>query len=187
MTGLILLAAGQSARMGQPKQLLPFQGRPLIRHACEVALASTCRPVVVVIGERAAQMRTALAGLPVEICENVNWAQGIGSSIHAGVQIADTGNWDALVLALADQPMIRPEIYDELVKRHAPVVASQYAGTVGVPALFTRCMFPALLALDPNQGCKSVILANRQTAVLVDCPEAEVDVDTPEDYQRLRS
>src|SRR5947199_10804400 len=84
--GLLLLAAGGSARMGAAKQLLRCEGQTLLRRAAETALASVCRPVIVVLGARCDALRPELHGLPVEITENPDWALGMGSSISAGVQ-----------------------------------------------------------------------------------------------------
>ncbi len=174
--------------MGSPKQLLLYRGRPLIRHAAEVALQSTCDPIVVVLGSHADEIRIALAGLPLGIVENASWEQGMGTSIHSGVAAAH--GMDGIILALADQPLITPEIYDRLIGEHQstglPIIASRYSGTAGVPVFFSRQFFPHLLALPANQGCKGLILGNQEQALLIDCPEAEEDVDTPADYERLR-
>ena len=94
-----------------------------------------------------------------------------------------------MILALADQPLITAEIYNRLVAGHEmtgkPIVTSEYAGTVGVPVLFAKEYFPHLLALQPEQGCKGVILRYPTSALRIACPEAEADIDTQVDYQRL--
>ncbi len=187
---VVLLAAGNSSRMGSPKQLLEFRGRPLLRHAAMAALSSVCRRVIVVLGATADELRPALAGLPVTIVVNEQWQEGMGTSIHAGVQAADLEGVDGLILALADQPFITPQIFNRLVLGHIesgqPIVASRYADTVGVPVFFSRDFFPVLEALKPTQGCKGVILQYAERAIHFDCPEAEADVDTIEDYLALR-
>ncbi len=185
MTGLILLAAGASTRMGQPKQLMPYRGVPMVRHAATVALASSCRPVIVVTGANAEAVGAALDGLPVTIVFNAEWEGGMGTSISAGLR-ALPGEADGAVLALADQPLITSEIYDSLLSEpECDIVAARYAGTVGVPVLFLRRYFDDLLALPASQGCKGVILSHREVCRFVDCPEAEMDVDTPEGYRRV--
>lgn len=174
--------------MGEPKQLLPIGGIPMVRRATVAALASLCRPVVVVVGANADAVTAALEGLPVSIAINPAWASGMGTSIQAGIRSLPE-SVDGAVLALADQPLITSDIYDDLVRLASeagrPIVASRYAGTVGVPVLFSRAYFPNLLALAPSQGCKGVIQANLANALLVDCPDAEVDVDTRESYEQL--
>ena len=189
--GMVILAAGNSSRMGSPKQLLDYGGKPLLRHAADVALRSLCwGNVIVVLGSRAEELRPALANLPVTILENRRWEEGMGTSIHTGVEHAQASGLDGVILALADQPLVTPDSLDRLIHTHLetgqPIVAAQYAGTVGVPVFFSREFFPKLLALKPQQGCKGVILAHPEHAFHLDCPEAEIDIDTPQDYSSLR-
>ncbi len=187
--GLILLAAGSSTRMGAPKQLLNYGGEPLVRHALHQALASVCTPVILVVGANAAPISDAVSDLPVEIADNRAWEGGMGTSIQTGVRAAAEHQVDGVILALADQPLVTSAIYDRLVARHVatgkPIVTSEYAGTVGVPVLFAKAYFPHLLALQPDQGCKGVILKHAADALRIECPEAEADIDTPADYLRL--
>ncbi len=186
---VVLLAAGSSTRMGSPKQLLVVNGKPLLRHSVEIALASHASGVIVVLGSQADAIRPALAGLAVETVENPRWSEGMGTSIQTGVEAAQRGDADGLILALADQPRITPEILNRLIATHhatrQPIVASHYADTVGVPVFFAREFFPHLLALKPEQGCKGVILSNAAKTIRLACPEAEADIDTPADYGRL--
>ena len=188
--GVVILAAGASTRMGAPKQLLDYHGKPLLRHAVDVALASRCQQVLVVLGANADQLQPALAGSTVTVVDNPEWEGGMGTSIRAGVAVAEREGLDGVILALADQPLVTSEILNSLIATHResgqPIIASQYAGTVGVPVFFNRAYFPHLLALQPAQGCKSVILKHSTDAIRLDCPEAEVDVDTPQDYQRVQ-
>ncbi len=183
------MAAGASERMAQPKQLLPYQGESLLRHAARVAIASRCDRVFVVLGSSIERMRPELSGLPVEIVENPRWAEGMGASIRVGAQAARDADMDCLILALADQPLITPAILNGLLAAHhasgLPIVASQYSETVGVPALFAREFFDSLLALEPDRGCKDIIIRNASKAMRLPCPEAAVDVDTPAQYRGL--
>jgi molybdenum cofactor cytidylyltransferase len=188
-TAIVLLAAGSSSRMGAPKQLLRYRGQPLIRHAAEMAQASAAERVIVVLGANAADVAPALAGLSVEIACNDRWSEGMGTSIQTGVRSAQALGAGAVILALADQPHMAPPVYNRLIEEGersgCPIVASEYANTVGVPVLFTKECFAHLLALEPSQGCKGVILAHANSALRIACPEAEADIDTPEDYARL--
>lgn len=185
---VVLLAAGKSSRMGSAKQLLEFRGKPLLRHAAESAQASACGPVVVVLGADEREIRTALAGLSVEIVVNERWAEGMGTSIQAGLQALQRREIEGAILTLADQPFVTPEFLRGLAAKHResgkPIVAARYSGTAGVPVFFAREAFPLLMALQPDQGCKGVILGHSGDALLVDCPEAAMDLDTPEDYAR---
>lgn len=187
---LVLLAAGASTRMGSPKQLLPYEGRPLIRHAAEVALASKCEPVVIVLGSHVEEIRAALGDLDVVVVENTEWQTGMGSSIRAGISGAEILGCAGAILALADQPRVTAEIYNHLIAEHdetgRPIIASEYSETVGVPVLFARAFFPDLKSLPANQGCNGVILAHLEQSILVACPEAELDLDTPDDYEKTK-
>lgn len=185
----ILLAAGGSRRLGEPKQLLAYRGRPLLHHAASVLLATPCRPVLVVLGAEGERARAALDGLPVEIVDNARWSDGVGTSIAAGIAAAAAHDVAAAVLALVDQPLVTAASFERLLAMwrttRRPIVASRYAGTVGVPALFAAELFPRLRTLDRDHGCKPLIRAAGARAALVDCPEAATDVDTPADYTSL--
>jgi molybdenum cofactor cytidylyltransferase len=194
-SALILLAAGASTRMGAAKQLLDIGGKPMLRFAAETALASQCDPVIVVLGASEAEIRPALLGLNVEIVVNDRWAEGMGTSIQAG--LVALAMWElehreigGTILALSDQPFVTSIFLRGLVEKHSqsgrPIVAAQYAGTAGVPAFFARETFPLLMALKPEHGCKAVILDHIVDTLLVDCPEAARDIDTPEDYKLAR-
>lgn len=185
----IVLAAGGSSRMGRPKQLLPFRGRSLLRHAAGVALAGGCDPVVVVLGAGADRLRAELDGLPVTTAENPDWEQGPGTSVRAGV--AAVGAADAVVFLLCDQPLVDAAHVRRLVAAHRatgrPMVASGYGGSVGVPALFARACFPALLATPPAAGAKPLLTRDPDAVAVVSFPAGAVDLDTPADYERRRT
>ena len=199
--GAIVLAAGGSSRMGSPKQLLPYKGRPLIVHAVEQALAASCDRVFVVLGANAAAISEVLAeplqslAEPrpsgsdiIKLCINPRWQEGMGTSIQTGVEAAISGQLDAVIVALGDQPLITSQILNMLIAEFRetgkPLIASSYAGVAGVPALFAKALFPELLQLPPGSGCKNLIDAHAGQCGLIDCSEAEVDIDTPEDYAR---
>jgi molybdenum cofactor cytidylyltransferase len=190
-TAIVLLAAGGSARMGRPKQLLPFHGRTLLRHAAETALETPCRPVVVVLGAGVEESRAELAGLDLHACEHPNWQTGMGSSIKLGVRRALELAPDlaAVLITLCDQPLIRAadlgRLLDATLMSARPIIATRYPGSPGVPALFTRPTFPGLLAIDDAAGAKSLLLAAGDRVLTVPIPSALTDVDTPEDYARL--
>ena len=190
--GLLLLAAGGSSRLGQPKQLLPFRDRTLLRHAAETALHSRCRPIIVVLGAQPDRMRHELAGLEVRAAENPAWEAGMGSSIRCGLTGLETSapNLAGVVLMLCDQPLITSDALDALVQSHAetgcPLIASEYGGTRGVPAFFSRALFPELRALPDAQGAKPVIARYAAETIALPLPAGVWDVDTAADYERLR-
>ena len=190
--GIIILAAGGSLRLGKPKQLLEYEGQSLLRRSAEAALNCECENVVVVMGFEADDLAKELRDLPVGIALNERWAEGISSSIKAGlIKLFDT-NPDivAVVIMLCDQPFVNEQTIRSLVDTYRlsgkPVVAAEYDGVVGVPALFDREMFDELLKLEGDAGARVVIRQNVGDKVAtVPTPEAAFDVDTPEDFQRI--
>jgi molybdenum cofactor cytidylyltransferase len=188
---LMILAAGASLRLGQPKQLLPFRGRSLLRHAAETALASVCRPVVVVLGALAERLNQELRGLPVTVAMNLQSNEGLSSSIRAGLKaLAPEGTGpDAVVIMLCDQPLISAQFLDRLVAVHHSsgkgIVAAEYGGEGGVPALFSRAYYPELAALRGSRGAKPVIVKYAKDAERIPLPEAAIDVDRQADIQWL--
>ena len=187
----LVLAAGGSSRMGSPKQLLDWGGRPLVRAAVEVALAARLDPLLVVVGGAQAQVADALAGLPLRMIANPDHATGQSSSLRAGIAALGQ-NADAVVVLLGDQPFVTAAIVEQLVAEWrasgAAIIAPTYAGQRGNPVLFARTVFPELLAVQGDQGARAVLAADRARVRLVafDDPRPLADIDTPEDYERLR-
>ncbi|MEB3231106.1 MAG: nucleotidyltransferase family protein [Leptolyngbyaceae bacterium] len=193
IVSLILLAAGASTRMGTAKQLLPYGGRSLLRHAAEVAIASICDGVIVVVGSQAERMRSELLHLPLQVVENLRWTEGMGSSIQAGLTeaIARQPDLGAVLIMLADQPLLTSSSLNQFVLRYqqtqCPIVAATYGGTLGVPALFDRRLFPDLAHLPAAVGAKSLIKRYATQAETISLPEGAIDIDTPMDYNSLLS
>jgi molybdenum cofactor cytidylyltransferase len=190
--GLIVLAAGASTRMGTPKQLLLYQGRSFVRHAVEVALASVCQPIVVVLGANAQRIKPEINHLPIQIVENQQWSEGMSSSIRVGIKTLNAVNPDleAVAITLCDQPLISSQLINQLVEAYCltgkPIVASEYAGTLGVPALFSRALFSELMALKTTEGAKQIIGKHLHEVVGVPFPDGAIDIDTPKDYEQLQ-
>lgn len=191
--GAVILAAGASTRMGTPKQLLEYRGETLLRRAAHAALKAGCSPVVVVMGAHAELLREELRGLDVLEAKNPHWASGMGSSVRVGVEAvveADAGV-AAVVLMLCDQPFVTSEVVAGLVatyrKSARPIVASQYGGSFGVPALFSKSFLEELARLEDGAGAKQIIQRHLPQVHLLPFPGGETDVDTPEDFARLLS
>lgn len=190
--GLIILCAGESARMGKPKQMLRFKGETLLRRAAKTAAASSvCRPVVAVLGARAEMLERELRGLELEIVFNENWKQGMSSSISAGLKrlLEKAEDLQAVVITVCDQPYVSAQIIDELIEKYrqtnALIAASRYAETLGVPALFDKKLFTELANLTERGGAKALIKKYREQSASIDFPAGSVDIDTPEDYSSL--
>ena len=172
--------------MGRTKVLLDFRGVPLVRHAVLTAMDAGYEVVSVVVARPADAIIEALRQLPVAIVTNDRAREGIGTSIAAGVS-ALPAEIDGMLLMLADQPFVCADHLAELRMSgdaRCAIVASRYQGTVGVPAFFARPVFPRLANLGGDHGCKGVIRELSEQARFIDYPDAGIDIDTPDDYQR---
>jgi molybdenum cofactor cytidylyltransferase len=193
---VIILAAGQSARMraagmDTPKQLLPFRGTTLLRHAVETAEAAALGPLTVVLGAHADLIRPVLDGLSAHLIVNPTWQAGMGSSLRAGIAaaLARMPSADALLLMLCDQPLITAGNLLALGEKYRvmrkPLIAAAYEGTVGVPALIGRPYFSLASALPDDAGAKALLLRHAHDLATLDLPAAGVDVDDPSAYAFL--
>jgi molybdenum cofactor cytidylyltransferase len=183
----VVLAAGGSSRLGERKQLLKFRGETLVRRAVRAASESECDPIVVVVGEIVAAIRDELRASEAIVVENPGWAGGMGTSIRRGLE-AVPASVRAVVLLTCDQPLVDAPVLAQLIaarkKTGKPIIACCYANTLGVPALFDRSCFAALLKLPDDSGAKRLI-ASRADVASIAFEEGAVDVDTPEDFERL--
>ncbi len=184
----IVLAAGGSRRMGEPKQILDWRGQPLVRHTARIALEAGLNPVIVVIGAYAEQVETALEGLPLTLAHNPGWEAGQSGSVQAGLRAIppETG---AAIFLLVDQPKVTSTLLRALVETHsrtlAPIVAPEIDGRRGNPVLFDRSVFPDFEGLTGDTGGRALFSKHRLTLIPWLDPYAGMDVDTPEDYDRL--
>lgn len=189
--GIIILAAGGSTRLGEPKQLLEFRGKTLLRRAVDTALAAECGNAIVVLGAAPAGMIAGMDGLPVHWVVNDDWPAGMSTSIKSGLtKLTDLAPAAmAAIFMLCDQPLVTVDTIKSLIVAHHTtgrnIAACGYEGSVGVPALFGRGLFDELMQLDGDRGAKSIILKYAGEATIVDAPEAACDIDDPQDYQSL--
>ena len=183
----IILAAGGSSRLGEPKQVIQWRGHTLIWHA--VRAADGLDPVAVVIGEAAGELRRALKKEPVEIIVNADWEAGQSSSVRIGLE-AIPPEAEAVVFLLADMPFVTQELVSALVQRYhqtlAPLVATWAGGRRANPVLFDRETFSDLRELKGDQGGRAIFRRFEREFVEWDDPVL-LDVDTPEDLERLKS
>ena len=189
--GAVILAAGESSRFGRPKQLIQFRGKSLVRRMVHAARRARCSPTLVVIGAHHGEIERELKAEDAIIVENENWRLGIGTSICAGMRrlIDAAPTLEAVVLLVCDQPFVDARTIARLItlreKTKRAIVASSYANTLGVPALFDRSCFQELLVLDNATGAKMVILSNRERVAQFPFPEGKIDIDTLDDYEKL--
>jgi molybdenum cofactor cytidylyltransferase len=184
----VILAAGGSSRLGKPKQLVTFRGETLIKRAVRAAAEAGCDPIVVVVGEIGDTIRRELGATRAAIVENAEWQRGLGTSIRRGLQKIG-GSADAVVLLTCDQALVDRATIAQLIaaqkKTGKPMVASSYANTLGVPALFERSCFEALLALPDDCGAKKLMEAQSDDVASIAFEDGAIDIDTPEDFERL--
>lgn len=189
-TGVILLAAGSSSRLGRPKQLINYQFKTLIQHSIEAAQYSAADDLVVVLGSNSELIQTGIESKEVPVLVHTHWEEGMSSSMQCGLRyLLETSQVEQVILMLCDQPYVSQELLDQLINLKKAsgkgIVACSYAGTVGVPALFDQTYFPELLALQGTEGAKKVILNHQEDTFLVDFPLGAIDLDTEKDVQKF--
>ena len=190
--GLILLAAGSSSRLGEPKQNLMYEGQPLLQRAIQTALASRCEPVLVILGSNAEAFQAGLNDLPVQTVFNPDWQEGMASSIRQGILALNemVPDLDGTIIMVCDQPFVTTALLDEIVEQKRlhghGIIACTYQDTLGTPALFDKQFFPELLALQGQEGAKKLLFQHAEVVTPIDFPLGTFDIDTPQDYEALQ-
>lgn len=188
---VILLAAGGSSRMGQPKQLIPWGEKTLIEHQVET-LINIGNPVIVVLGNASESVIPLLEKYDIKISINKNWETGLGSSVVSGINYVTENFSDTkgVMTTLLDLPLISVQHYQNLLKTFQPgtgqiIISTSADGWKGVPAVFDKCYFDELKALKGDEGAKNIIRKHMDKTIGMDCGVMLKDLDTPEDYQKL--
>jgi molybdenum cofactor cytidylyltransferase len=187
--GGILLAAGESRRMGRNKLLLPLAGEPLVRRACRRGLAAGLDPLIVVLGHESERVQEALTGLDCRLVLNTDLGGPMSGSLHRGLKALPAVT-EAAVVMLADMVNVTEQMLRAILvsaqTSPALLVCSRYAGTLAPPVLFRRTLFEELYA-STGEGCgRAVVEHHREHALYLDWPGAAlVDVDTPEEFAAL--
>jgi molybdenum cofactor cytidylyltransferase len=190
----IVLAAGRSSRMGGPNKLLEMiAGRPLVRIVVEAAFGSRARPVIVVTGHQRERVEAALAGLPVTFAPNAHFADGLGTSLKAGIA-ALPAEADGAIVCLGDMPQVDAALIDRLLGAFDPdkgalVVVPIIEGARGNPVVWSRRFFPDLMAVEGDVGARYLIrrYAEAVTEVPLSGKAALTDVDTPEALEAVKA
>ncbi len=190
----IILAAGASSRLGQPKQLIQSNGESLVRRMAQQALALRAGPVVVVLGANQDRIMKELTGLAIATVVNPSWAEGMASSLRTGLRALDTESTEAFLVVLTDQPYVTADLLQRLIDTRQStgrgIIASRYAepdGILGVPALFDNHYRREFLNLTGDTGARKLIqqYASDSTSVLF--PLAGIDLDTPADLRHWQA
>jgi molybdenum cofactor cytidylyltransferase len=188
---VLILAAGPSSRLGQPKQQLLIDGLPLLVRTVATALESNIGKVYVVIGYDDETHRKLMNEQSVEIILNREWKKGMGSSLRAGLNfiLAQNKSLKGILVMVCDQPLLKYTHLQQLARTFnqtkSDIVASYYAGTAGVPALFSQALFHELQRIADTEGAKKIIQHNLHKATTIPFEGGAVDIDTPEDFERL--
>lgn len=184
----VILAAGASQRLGQPKQLIQVAGESLLRRTARLAVKAGCAPVWVVLGFAAEQMRPELQGLPVQALTNAHWGRGMASSLRSGVSAAQVSA-DAVLLLVCDQVRLSADHLRSLLVQHrggtATITASAYGGRLGVPAIFSARLFSELLEIEGDRGAREVIERHPAETQAVSWPGGAFDLDGPEQLKAI--
>jgi len=188
----IVLAAGASRRLGQPKQLLMYDGETLLGRAIRLASEAGAAPVFAVLGAQHERILQAVKIREAFLVINDRWEQGISTSIHAGLDAVDeaaTNVAGALILA-CDQPRLTADHLRALIEAFTAqleptIVASAYAGVLGIPAVFPRIVFAHLRALSGDKGARALLLRPPCPLITVPFHGGEVDIDQPADLNEL--
>jgi molybdenum cofactor cytidylyltransferase len=191
-TPAIVLAAGASSRLGQPKQLVEFQGETLLMRATRLAQEAGADPVFVVLGANRELIAAAmLSGHAVAIVNDA-WRDGISTSIRTGLRAVEQASAvaDGVLLLACDQPFLTAELLRALLDAFTAqsglvITASSYKGTIGTPAVFPRKVFPQLLDLRGDSGARTLLKDAPCAIVEVAFPGGEIDIDFPEDLKKL--
>jgi molybdenum cofactor cytidylyltransferase len=191
-TAVIVLAAGASTRLGQPKQLLDFGGKALLQHILE-----QCKPLhfsarFLILGAYSSDIQQNTNTFDFQILQNEHWEAGMASSLHIGIQaaIAHPSAPEQVLVLLADQPFVSTALLQALLDTHQserpPITASQYGTTKGVPAIFSKTVFPELLQLQGDRGANRLIRQYEAQVAILPFEAGSIDMDTREDYQQWR-
>ena len=188
--GTVILAAGGSTRFGSPKQLLVHKGESLVRAAAKAAIAAHASPVIVVLGANRAQVAAELTRLRgVRTVVNEHWSTGLASSLAIGLRaLMEISGCDAVLIMLADQPGVDAAALKKLITAFGQdhrIVASGYAGTVGVPAIFGCEHIKELMRITGDKGAGQWLRDHVDQVTTVPLPEAELDIDTTHDADQL--
>ena len=194
---ILIIAAGQSKRLGQPKQLLHYEGKSLINRLVDVVKSAGSFPITIVLGAEAHKVKAQLIEKDLNIVINEGWEEGMGSSIRVGLydMMHNTQHqqshyeMDGVMILVCDQPFITKESIQSLLKLQQettlPMAACYYAGVLGTPALFRKDIFPDLLKLSGDMGAKKIINNNVLEVAKLHFEKGVLDIDTIEDYKQL--
>lgn len=188
-----MLAAGASARLGKPKQLLEYAGKSLLQHALSEAISSYASPVIVVLGADSDLVSKEIDKTKVYIIDNTEWEEGMASSVRIGLStlVKIFPSADAVIFMVCDQPYVSASLLNDLINTQVetckPIVTCNYGDAVGPPALFHRSLFAELMELKGDAGARKIIQEHSNEVATVLFTKGKIDIDTKEDYEALKN
>lgn len=186
---IIILAAGSSSRLGRPKQLLKLDGKTLLQRSIAAAL-DVSKNVIVVLGANENLIRPTILDFPIEITLNENWANGMSSSIGTGMSTLINKKVSAVLIMLCDQPFVDAILLEKMILEYEnselPILASEYEGKVGVPAIFDVSFFPKLKTLEGQKGAKALMMDNIECVNRYIFEKGKIDIDTEEAWENFK-
>jgi molybdenum cofactor cytidylyltransferase len=189
--GVVILAAGQSSRLGKPKQLLTLNGLTLLEKAASAALDLNSSPVLVVLGAYADDIKSNVQLQGVDIAVNEGWEEGMASSLRMGIEYMQQNhvNVDAILFLVCDQPYLHSALLKDLIalqkEKDLPIAASSYGGKIGTPALFHQSTFSSLMLLKGDTGARKLLDERMNDVAVLHFEKGVYDIDTVEDYEQL--
>jgi len=188
-TAIVILAAGGSRRLGQPKQLLSVLGEPLLRRVVRMAAEVSPDHLIVVLGSSAYDCVPVIKDCEADIVVNPFWESGLAGSIRIGVERAEEQGADFVLLLLADQPWLNSGVIrrflDRMDGRTDVIISARYDGVLGAPMIFGSDWFPQLKDLEGDQGARNLVSQEGRRVEVIDWSEGAFDLDTPEDLASL--
>jgi molybdenum cofactor cytidylyltransferase len=191
-TAIIILAAGSSSRLGQPKQLLAYKNATLLRNSINEASAVPNTIICAVTGSHKDLIEKEVQDFEIKISHNPDWESGMSSSIKKGLTdlLTEYPDCESCIFAVCDQPFVTHAVFENLIseyqKSHKGIIASAYAETLGTPVLFDKKYFNELLQLKGQEGAKKIITRFTEDVIAVPFEKGNIDIDTMEDYSSLK-
>ena len=189
-TGIIILAAGESTRLGYPKQIAKYKDKTLLQLAIDAANGCDVHKRVLVLGANRDEIKKTFPGASIPNIPNPNYQKGMSSSLKIGLEyMLKFDAPDQVIIMLCDQPFVDAKLLNKLMatqeKEGKGIVACAYSKTIGVPILFGKAYFQELMELKGDEGAKKIALAHEEDLVTISFPKGKIDIDTEEDLKEL--
>lgn len=186
---ILILAAGNSSRLGHPKQLVSIQGKSLLSYTLSEAQKVADSDIFIVTGAYVKELNESIDLKPFEVIYNEDWARGMGGSISKGINSIMEYNYEGVLISVCDQPYIEKENFDNLISKYQKtgksIVVSSYAEGSGPPVFFQQKYFEELSILDGDLGAKEIIRKYKNNVDFVVFEKGNIDIDTERDISQL--